>query len=99
MRIWRNWQTRWFQVPVGDHAGSTPVIRTKKQPHFWARLFFYFCKDTTGVVGRQDRNSSFCRRSEDSTDDLTSLGLGCHVRRAQAATPVIRTKKNSITFG
>ena len=30
MRIWRNWQTRRFQVPVGDRAGSTPVIRTKK---------------------------------------------------------------------
>ena len=29
MRIWRNWQTRRFQVPVGDRAGSTPVIRTK----------------------------------------------------------------------
>ena len=28
MRIWRNWQTRRFQVPVGDRAGSTPVIRT-----------------------------------------------------------------------
>ena len=29
MRMWRNWQTRRFQVPVGDHAGSSPVIRTK----------------------------------------------------------------------
>ena len=29
MRIWRNWQTRRFQVPVGDRVGSTPVIRTK----------------------------------------------------------------------
>ena len=28
MRMWRNWQTRRFQVPVGDHAGSSPVIRT-----------------------------------------------------------------------
>ncbi len=29
MRMWRNWQTRRFQVPVGDHAGSSPVIRTR----------------------------------------------------------------------
>ena len=29
-RMWRNWQTRMIQVHVGDHAGSSPVIRTKK---------------------------------------------------------------------
>ena len=29
MRMWRNWQTRKIQVLVGDHAGSSPVIRTK----------------------------------------------------------------------
>ena len=29
MRMWRNWQTRRFQVPVGDHMGSSPFIRTK----------------------------------------------------------------------
>ena len=28
MRMWRNWQTRKIQVLVGDHAGSSPVIRT-----------------------------------------------------------------------
>ena len=28
MRMWRNWQTRRFQVPVGDHMGSSPFIRT-----------------------------------------------------------------------
>ena len=28
--MWRNWQTRRFQVPVGDHMGSSPFIRTKK---------------------------------------------------------------------
>ena len=27
--MWRNWQTRKIQVLVGDHAGSSPVIRTK----------------------------------------------------------------------
>ena len=26
--MWRNWQTRKIQVLVGDHAGSSPVIRT-----------------------------------------------------------------------
>ena len=30
--MWRNWQTRKIQVLVGDHAGSSPVIRTKKGP-------------------------------------------------------------------
>ena len=33
MRMWRNWQTRRFQVPVGDRAGSNPVIRTNDKMH------------------------------------------------------------------
>ena len=28
MRMWRNWQTRRFQVPVGNRMGSSPFIRT-----------------------------------------------------------------------
>ena len=28
--MWRNWQTRMIQVHVGNHAGSSPVIRTTK---------------------------------------------------------------------
>ena len=32
MRMWRNWQTRRFQVPVGDHMGSSPFIRTNEIP-------------------------------------------------------------------
>ena len=32
MRMWRNWQTRRFQVPVGDHMGSSPFIRTNGTP-------------------------------------------------------------------
>ncbi len=30
MPEWRNWQTRRFQVPVGDRAGSSPATSTKK---------------------------------------------------------------------
>ena len=33
MRMWRNWQTRRFQVPVGDHMGSSPFIRTNSTPN------------------------------------------------------------------
>ena len=40
MRMWRNWQTRRFQVPVGDRAGSNPVIRTKKRVPFWVLSFW-----------------------------------------------------------
>ena len=32
--MWRNWQTRRFQVPVGDRAGSNPVIRTSESTNF-----------------------------------------------------------------
>ena len=53
MRIWRNWQTRRFQVPVGDRAGSTPVIRTnKKEDSFCCPLFcWYEFRVLTGVEG------------------------------------------------
>ena len=48
MRMWRNWQTRRFQVPVGDRAGSNPVIRTKAKSRIFLghlrkiRLFVFF---------------------------------------------------------
>ena len=32
--MWRNWQTRRFQVPVGDHMGSSPFIRTTQAHPF-----------------------------------------------------------------
>ena len=41
LRAWRNWQTRWFQVPVGDHAGSSPVARTTKKTSLWGGLFLF----------------------------------------------------------
>ncbi len=43
MRMWRNWQTRRFQVPVGDHMGSSPFIRTRsgwKQAKSLFSVFF-----------------------------------------------------------
>ena len=40
LRIWRNWQTRRFQVPVGDRAGSTPVIRTKIRGRLMPSSYF-----------------------------------------------------------
>ena len=55
--MWRNWQTRMIQVHVRNHAGSSPVIRTKarkmlsniagmshfaeKAAHFCGRLFLF----------------------------------------------------------
>lgn len=45
LRMWRNWQTRRFQVPVGDHMGSSPFIRTILYPVEPVRgrlgIFFY----------------------------------------------------------
>ena len=34
MRGWRNWQTRTFEGRVGNHTGSSPVLRTKKETSF-----------------------------------------------------------------
>ena len=44
MRMWRNWQTRRFQVPVGNRMGSNPFIRTTKNQAESYRfdLFFAF---------------------------------------------------------
>ncbi len=33
--MWRNWQTPRFQVPVGDHMGSSPFIRTTRTHPLW----------------------------------------------------------------
>ena len=40
MRMWRNWQTRMIQVHVGNHAGSSPVIRTKQNTYPKGWVFF-----------------------------------------------------------
>ena len=41
-RTWRNWQTRRFQVPVGDHMGSSPFIRTSKIDKFRQEFVDFF---------------------------------------------------------
>ena len=76
MRIWRNWQTRWFQVPVGDHAGSTPVIRTKKMTLLFVGVIFFLVRILQELRGGK-AEIIFCRRAADSTAVLTALGLGC----------------------
>ena len=76
MRIWRNWQTRWFQVPVGDHAGSTPVIRTKKMTLLFVGVIFFLVRILQELRGGK-AEAIFCRRAADSTAVLTALGLGC----------------------
>ena len=37
--MWRNWQTRRFQVPVGNRVGSNPFIRTTQAHPLWVRFF------------------------------------------------------------
>ena len=31
MRTWRNWQTRRFQIPVGNRVGSNPFVLTNEK--------------------------------------------------------------------
>ena len=48
MRMWRNWQTRRFQVPVGNRVGSNPFIRTTfLGQNRWILLFFLCEKPET----------------------------------------------------
>ena len=42
MRMWRNWQTRRFQVPVGNRVGSNPFIRTSKIDKFRQEFVDFF---------------------------------------------------------
>ena len=37
--MWRNWQTRRFQVPVGNRVGSNPFIRTTQAHPFQGCAF------------------------------------------------------------
>ncbi len=45
-RMWRNWQTRRFQVPVGNRVGSNPFIRTSKSTNFDKNLSIFSYKYT-----------------------------------------------------
>ena len=47
-RTWRNWQTRRFQVPVGNRVGSNPVVRTKKENTKTVFSFLVFTEYTKG---------------------------------------------------
>ena len=66
MRMWRNWQTRMIQVHVGNHAGSSPVIRTKIQEVGRGRWFFdlffmstaMFCSGTRAKYSQGQRGRS-----------------------------------------
>ena len=53
MRIWRNWQTRRFQVPVGDRAGSTPVIRTKIAVQGFSLHRYFFVIQLLIIFGKR----------------------------------------------
>ena len=39
-RGWRNWQTRTFEGRVGNHTGSSPVLRTNRRKTAVERSFF-----------------------------------------------------------
>ena len=61
MRGWRNWQTRTFEVRVGNLEGSNPFPRTRKRPfsESWKSAFF-FAAAQTGTQKAQARGGLRC---------------------------------------
>ena len=57
MRLWRNWQTRTVQVRVGNHGGSNPFNRTRKESiraPFFVHPAGKGIRTRTGASGRRD---------------------------------------------
>ena len=63
MRMWRNWQTRRFQVPVGDHMGSSPFIRTNEHPFCGVLFSLVRMKGSTKNASVRARRAKARRRS------------------------------------
>ena len=91
--MWRNWQTRMIQVHVGNHAGSSPVIRTifvvrksyntqKAQDIAYLVLFCYyilcFCRWTKSL----NLTAAFRRFFQKTGLELTTYRF-CSIRRLQ----------------
>ena len=74
LRMWRNWQTRRFQVPVGDRMGSNPFIRTTSvgdsRPLSPTLLF---CEQKKGFErsGSRKINATFCFYGNFATEQPT----------------------------
>ncbi len=97
LRTWRNWQTRRFQVPMGDRAGSSPVVRTKAKntPHRGVFCFGMMQTKTTGLEGgRRLREQTSWRMTQGKkyacqpTWTINNCPPG---RAAKGASPVVRT--------
>ena len=54
MRRWRNWQTRTFEGRVGDHTGSSPVRRTRKDCFRNETVLFFYLLQFFLIVGQND---------------------------------------------
>ena len=66
MRTWRNWQTRRFQVPVGDHGGSSPFVRTTQtESRLYVGSLFALSRLTKGLEG-----GGVCRSKRFARDNL-----------------------------
>ena len=58
MRTWRNWQTRRFQVPVGDHMGSSPFVRTNDSTLLRVLFFVARAKERREPIGSREEGES-----------------------------------------
>ena len=98
--MWRNWQTRRFQVPVGNRMGSNPFIRTKQENAPFTGAFFLFSMINEFMKGFEG-GSRFAEANAlpyatcikldlTAKDDVNNVGAG---RAAKGENPFIRTKK------
>ena len=101
MRTWRNWQTRRFQVPVGDHGGSSPFVRTTQtESRLYVGSLFVLYRITNGFEGggvcaskRFARDNPNDQQSMAQTEQPGGLFTGARRQRRKSLrpSPFVRT--------
>ena len=95
MRTWRNWQTRRFQVPVGDHGGSSPFVRTTQtEGRRYVGSLFVLYRITKGLEGggvcaskRFARDNPNDQQSMAQTEQPGGLFTGARRQRRKSLRP------------
>ena len=69
MRLWRNWQTRYFEgVVFTRRMGSSPINRTRNYPDIMSGFLLYIKKLAFPILGigqlfNIDNSSNLCKNS------------------------------------
>ena len=100
MQVWRNWQTRWIQVPVGNRAGSIPVTCTISSVHNVYEVmntrFFCFNKLTPFTYSTSDDHPFVILPSAEIYCSKTASNLFSHPHCQQRCNTLHFAKQRSV---